>query len=287
VFERFTDRAQRALELAQEEAQVLNHSFIGTEHILLGLIQEGEGLAAKALESLDISLGAVRAKVEETVGPAGVSPAGSRPFTPRAKKVLELSLREARQLGHNYIGTEHILLGLIREGEGAAAVVLKDLGVDLAGARDTVLSMLGGGASSPSPSVHGLRPRLAWADYPTRILPGHSVPLGSDGLEFSVTGVLVYDEAVQVFWRLSGIPKPLADLMKDSNAFSPAVQRDDSVAYVTLSDDLETEYSLDNASVAARPDDAFVGRSRFTPAPPETSTVLKVIWQGETVPVKL
>jgi hypothetical protein len=128
---------------------------------------------------------------------------------------------------------------------------------------------------------------LAWADYPTRILPGHSVPLGSDGLEFSVTGVLVYDEAVQVFWRLSGIPKPLADLMKDSNEFSPAVQRDDSVAYVTLSDDLETEYSLDNASVAARPDDAFVGRSRFTPAPPETSTVLKVIWQGETVPVKL
>ena len=117
--------------LAQEEARLLNHSYIGTEHILLGLIHEGEGVAAKALESLNISLEAVREQVEEIIGQGGSSPSGHIPFTPRAKKVLELSLREALQLGHNYIGTEHILLGLIREGEGVAAQVLVKLGADL------------------------------------------------------------------------------------------------------------------------------------------------------------
>ena len=121
MFERFTDRARRVVVLAQEEARLLNHNYIGTEHILLGLIHEGEGVAAKALESLGISLEAVRNQVEEIIGQGGSSPSGHIPFTPRAKKVLELSLREALQLGHNYIGTEHILLGLIREGEGVAA----------------------------------------------------------------------------------------------------------------------------------------------------------------------
>ena len=124
MFERFTDRARRVVVLAQEEARLLNHNYIGTEHILLGLIHEGEGVAAKALESLGISLEAVRSQVEEIIGQGGSSPSGHIPFTPRAKKVLELSLREALQLGHNYIGTEHILLGLIREGEGVAAQVL-------------------------------------------------------------------------------------------------------------------------------------------------------------------
>ena len=133
MFERFTDRARRVLVLAQEEARLLNHSFIGTEHILLGLIHEGEGVAAKALEPLGVTLEAVREKVEETIGLAGTAPTGSPPFTPRAKKVLELSLREALQLGHNYIGTEHMLLGLVREGEGVAAQVLVSLGADLAG----------------------------------------------------------------------------------------------------------------------------------------------------------
>ncbi|HZD65350.1 MAG TPA: ATP-dependent Clp protease ATP-binding subunit [Acidimicrobiales bacterium] len=132
------------LVLAQEEARLLNHNFIGTEHILLGLIHEGEGVAAKALESLGISLEAVREKVEETIGPAGTSPAGSPPFTPRAKKVLELSLREALQLGHNYIGTEHMLLGLVREGEGVAAQVLVNLGADLSRVRQQVIQLLSG-----------------------------------------------------------------------------------------------------------------------------------------------
>ena len=144
MFERFTDRARRVVVLAQEEARMLNHSYIGTEHILLGLIHEGEGVAAKALESMDISLGAVREKVQEDIGQGQQNPPGHIPFTPRAKKVLELSLREALQLGHNYIGTEHILLGLIREGEGVAAQVLVQLGADLNRVRQTVIQLLSG-----------------------------------------------------------------------------------------------------------------------------------------------
>jgi ATP-dependent Clp protease ATP-binding subunit ClpC len=144
VFERFTDRARRVVVLAQEEARLLNHSYIGTEHILLGLIHEGEGVAAKALESLGISLEAVRNQVQDIIGQGGSSPSGHIPFTPRAKKVLELSLREALQLGHNYIGTEHILLGLIREGEGVAAQVLVKLGADLSRVRQQVIQLLSG-----------------------------------------------------------------------------------------------------------------------------------------------
>ena len=144
MFERFTDRARRVVVLAQEEARLLNHNYIGTEHILLGLIHEGEGVAAKALESLGISLEGVRSQVEEIIGQGGSSPSGHIPFTPRAKKVLELSLREALQLGHNYIGTEHILLGLIREGEGVAAQVLVKLGADLSRVRQQVIQLLSG-----------------------------------------------------------------------------------------------------------------------------------------------
>ncbi len=144
MFERFTDRARRVVVLAQEEARMLNHNYIGTEHILLGLIHEGEGVAAKALESLGISLEAVRSQVEEIIGQGQQAPSGHIPFTPRAKKVLELSLREALQLGHNYIGTEHILLGLIREGEGVAAQVLMKLGADLARVRQQVIQLLSG-----------------------------------------------------------------------------------------------------------------------------------------------
>src|SRR6516162_7682301 len=150
MFERFTDRARRVLVLAQEEARLLNHSFIGTEHILLGLIHEGEGVAAKALESLGISLEAVREKVEETIGMAGTAPSGSPPFTPRAKKVLELSLREALQLGHSYIGTEHMLLGLVREGEGVAATVLVSLGADLGRVRQQVIQLMSGNQGKES-----------------------------------------------------------------------------------------------------------------------------------------
>ena len=163
MFERFTDRARRVVVLAQEEARLLNHNYIGTEHILLGLIHEGEGVAAKSLESLGISLEAVRAQVEEIIGQGGNSPSGHIPFTPRAKKVLELSLREALQLGHNYIGTEHILLGLIREGEGVAAQVLVKLGADLSRVRQQVIQQLSGyqGSGGSGDAAKGGQPTAA------------------------------------------------------------------------------------------------------------------------------
>jgi ATP-dependent Clp protease ATP-binding subunit ClpC len=155
MFERFTDRARRVVVLAQEEARMLNHNYIGTEHILLGLIHEGEGVAAKALESLGISLEGVRQQVEEIIGQGQQAPTGHIPFTPRAKKVLELSLREALQLGHNYIGTEHILLGLIREGEGVAAQVLVKLGADLNRVRQQVIQLLSGYQGGKEPAGSG------------------------------------------------------------------------------------------------------------------------------------
>ena len=166
MFERFTDRARRVVVLAQEEARMLSHNYIGTEHILLGLIHEGEGVAAKALESLGISLEAVRAQVEDIIGQGQQAPSGHIPFTPRAKKVLELSLREALQLGHNYIGTEHILLGLIREGEGVAAQVLVKLGADLNRVRQQVIQLLSGyqgkeTAASGAPAESGA-PAARW-----------------------------------------------------------------------------------------------------------------------------
>ncbi len=155
MFERFTDRARRVVVLAQEEARLLNHNYIGTEHILLGLLNEGEGIAAKALESLGINLSGVREQVVEIIGQGQQAPTGHIPFTPRAKKVLELSLREALQLGHNYIGTEHILLGLIREGEGVAAQVLQKLGAELQKVRQTVIQLLSGPTGSEEQPTAG------------------------------------------------------------------------------------------------------------------------------------
>ena len=152
MFERFTDRARRVVVLAQEEARLLGHNYIGTEHILLGLIHEGDGVGARALESLGISLVAVRGRVEDIIGRGVATPSGHIPFTPRSKKVLELALREALALGHNYIGTEHVLLGLLREGEGVGAQVLIALGANLEAVRARVLETL-----SQSSSVATLR----------------------------------------------------------------------------------------------------------------------------------
>jgi len=154
LFQRFSDSARRVVVLAQEEARKLNHNYIGTEHLLLGLIQEGEGVAAKALETFQVNLEAVRGQVVEVIGRGSSAPSGHIPFTPRAKKVLELSLREALQLGHNYIGTEHILLGLIREGEGVAAKVLVKIGVDLERLRNQVLKSLSG-SGTPTGELSG------------------------------------------------------------------------------------------------------------------------------------
>jgi ATP-dependent Clp protease ATP-binding subunit ClpA len=149
VFERFTDRARRVVVLAQEEARLLNHNFIGTEHILLGLLHEGEGIAAQVLVSADISLDAARSKVEAIGRPGSSAPSGHIPFTPRAKKVLEYALREALQLGDNFIGTEHLLLALLREGQGIAIQALVNLGADLDWVREQVVEIAGRGRTAP------------------------------------------------------------------------------------------------------------------------------------------
>src|SRR2546425_12265959 len=144
LFERFTERARQVVVLAQDEARALKHNYIGTEHILLGLLREEEGLAARVLESLDITVEEVRAQVARIVGQGDEVTTGQIPFTPRAKKVLELALREALSLGHNYIGTEHILLGLVRENEGVAARILLDFDADAEKIRNEIIRMLSG-----------------------------------------------------------------------------------------------------------------------------------------------
>jgi ATP-dependent Clp protease ATP-binding subunit ClpA len=163
MFERFSDRARRVLVLAQEEARLLNHSFIGTEHVLLGLIHEGEGVAALALERCGITLEAVRNGVEEIVGPATDPPSGSPPFTPGVKKVLELALREALDLGHTFIGTEHLLLGLLRQGDGVAVQILVSLDADLEDLREDVCTLMSG-------------PR----EYERSVRDGHGLPPEAD-----------------------------------------------------------------------------------------------------------
>ena len=180
MFERFTDRARRVVVLAQDEARMLSHDYIGTEHLLLGLVREGDGFAARALVSLDISLEAVRLQVQEIIGRGQAAPTGHIPFTPRAKKVLELSLREALQLGHNYIGTEHILLGLIREGEGVAAQVLQKLGADLDRVRQTVIQLLSGAAGAEVRKVEGgaeMEVELATETAPVAVPSAQDAPM--------------------------------------------------------------------------------------------------------------
>ena len=216
MFERFTDRARRAVELAQEEARRLNHNYIGTEHILLGLIREGEGVAARALESLGISLEAVRQQVEKIIGRGQQAPSGHIPFTPRAKKVLELSLREAKALGHNYIGTEHILLGLIREGSGVAAQVLVKLGADLNRARQQVVQLL-----------HG---------YQGEDVTGDGLPLPDDAL----TRVDSLDRRLAAIERWVGLRPDLDDLDQEiarvRGEKEAAIDRQDFEASVGLRD---------------------------------------------------
>jgi ATP-dependent Clp protease ATP-binding subunit ClpC len=206
MFEKFSDRARRVVVLSQEEARLLNHNHIGTEHILLGLVHEDEGVAARALGSLNIRLDAVRREVEEIIGQGKSPPSEHIPFTPRAKKVLELSLREAIQLGHNYIGTEHILLGLLREGEGVACQVLVKLGASLPNVRARVLQLAGESAgegtggwvfrpSSELAAVLDEAHRVAEARGDGEVMPIHLFlaavehPDGATGRMLQVVGV--------------------------------------------------------------------------------------------------
>jgi ATP-dependent Clp protease ATP-binding subunit ClpC len=163
VFERFTERARQVVVLAQEEARALRHNYIGTEHLLLGLLREEEGIAARVLESLGVTIESVRVQVGRIVGQGDKVETGQIPFTPRAKRVLELALREALSLGHNWIGTEHVLLGIAREDDGVAKQILLDFGVDADRIRDEVIRTLGGApraGGAPPPPVPWPRPPL-------------------------------------------------------------------------------------------------------------------------------
>ena len=220
MFEQFTDRARRVVALAQDEARMLNHDYIGTEHILLGLIHEGDGVAPKALESLGISLDAVRQQVLEIIGRGEQAPPGHIPFTPRAKKVLELSLREALQLGHNYISAEHILLGLIREGDGVAAQVLVKLGADLNRVRQQVIQLLHG--------HQGKEPVSAGTGRGSRLVD--DVLARMDALDRRLAAV---ERWVGMRPDLDDLDQEIAQVRREKEA---AVDRQDFEAAVTLRD---------------------------------------------------
>ena len=224
MLERFSDRARRVVVLAQEEARMLDHNYIGTEHILLGLIHEGDGVAARSLESLGISLDAVRQQVEEIIGRGQQAPSGHIPFTPRAKKVLELSLREALQLGHGYIGTEHILLGLLREGDGVAAQVLVTLGADLNRVLGQVILLLHGyqGQDVGSAGSH-LRERAR------AVLPDDALAW-FDALDLRLTAL---ERWVSMQPDLEGLDQQIARVRRETEA---AAARQDSQAATTLRD---------------------------------------------------
>jgi Clp amino terminal domain, pathogenicity island component len=307
MFERFTDRARRVLVLAQEEARVLHHGFIGTEHILLGLIDEGEGLAARALESLGISLDAARELVEETVGHGRSAPTGSPPFTPRAKKVLELSLREALQLGHNYIGTEHMLLGLVREGEGVAAQVLQSLGAGLPEVREAVISLLAGSSeplANPMVSVSGpirlqsLRNPFGWHRFAARVIPGPDKTLVDEEVKFRVTGILLDEargaESTEVLWLIAGMPAPLFEALgSGASPISPPPtrsQRDHSI--LKLSDDTKASYRALFEVTSVREKGEIAGCSVFVRKAADqgkldAAKTLNLEWRGQTISTEL
>ena len=211
MFEHFTNRARRVLVLAQEEARFLRHNFLGTEHLLLGLIRENDGVAAVALAQLGIRLDDVRERVQEAIGPAGLPPTGSPPFTPRAKKVLELSHREALQLGHNYISTEHILLGLVREGEGVAAQVLVVLGADLTRVRQQVVQVLGDYATVPpaqgeAPAFGG---RSSLRPLRCQLVEVRSLPHDRSGPRQGRAGARATRGRPPLLWELRDRTRPL------------------------------------------------------------------------------
>jgi Clp amino terminal domain, pathogenicity island component len=281
MFERFTDRARRVVVLAQEEAVGLNHNYIGTEHILLGLIREREGVAAKALESLGISLEAVRAQVEEIIGQGQSAPTEHIPFTPRAKKVLELSLREALQLSHNYIGTEHILLGLIREGEGVAAQVLVKLGADLPRVRQQVIQLLSGYAGGEAGAAQGVvrEPRPTVVGGPglfgqreppdlVRVIPLAREAVSRRGYRLVLISLEIWSGWLDLRYAL------LALVPLRSHHLEDARHR------WRLTDDLGTDYELvGTTSGAGRT--VHLHQLSFQPAPPPDARVLTLTLKDE------
>jgi hypothetical protein len=278
MFERFTDRARRVVVLAQEEAVGLNHNYIGTEHILLGLIREREGVAAKALESLGISLEAVRAQVEEIIGQGQSAPTGHIPFTPRAKKVLELSLREALQLGHNYIGTEHILLGLIREGEGVAAQVLVKLGADQPRVRQQVVQLLAGGEAvaerlvmrEQRPSVVGGPGIFRQPEPPelVRVVPLAHEVVRRPGWRLMLISLEMWSNGVDLRYALLALAPP------ETSPLPGAVHR------WRVTDDVGTVYELSGTTSGAGRT-VHLHQLSFQPAPPPDASVLTLTLTDE------
>jgi hypothetical protein len=278
MFERFTDRARRVVVLAQEEAVGLNHNYIGTEHILLGLIREREGVAAKALEALDISLEAVRTEVQEIIGQGVTTPSGHIPFTPRAKKVLELSLREALQLGHNYIGTEHILLGLIREGQGVAAQVLVKLGADQPRVRQQVTQLLSGGEAvggrlvvrEPRPTVVGGPGVFGQREPPdlVRVIPLAREAVSRRGYRLVLISLEIWSGWLDLRYAL------LALVPLRSYPLEDARHR------WRLTDDVGTDYELIGTSSGAGRV-VHLHQLSFQPAPPPDASVLTLTLSDE------
>jgi Clp amino terminal domain, pathogenicity island component len=285
VFERFSDRARRVVVLAQEEARLLNHNYIGTEHLLLGLIHEGEGVAAQALTQLDVSLEAVRGEVTEIIGQGVEAPTGHIPFTPRAKKVLELSLREALQLGHNYIGTEHILLGLLREGGGVAAQVLVELGAGLDQVRQQVVQLLagyGGGMPPGQAAAAAGRPPAA----PVAAGPGfysereppelvRVVPLAREVADESGLRVVLISLEVWSGWfdlRYALLPRVAAPLLQVNLDWR-------------VTDDLGTDYTLTGVAAGGGPL-LYVHQLDFRPAPPEDARILTLTVSERSEPAR-
>jgi Clp amino terminal domain, pathogenicity island component len=282
MFERFTDRARRVVVLAQEEATGLKHNYIGTEHLLLGLVREREGVASEALESLGISMEAVRSEVEQIIGQGQAAVVGQIPFTPRAKKVLELSLREALQLGHSYIGTEHILLGLIREGEGVAAQVLVKLGGgDLNRVRQQVIQLLSGYARGeeaaerrvarePRPTVVGGPGVFGQREPPdlVRVIPLAREAVSRSGYRLMLISLEIWSGWLDLRYAL------LALVPLRSYPLEDARHR------WRLTDDVGTDYELvGSTSGAGRT--VHLHQLTFQPAPPPDASVLTLILKDE------
>jgi Clp amino terminal domain, pathogenicity island component len=290
MFERFTDRARRVVVLAQEEARLLNHNYIGTEHILLGMLSEPEGVAGETLRSMGVSLDAVRHDVEEIIGRGSTAPAAHIPFTPRAKKVLELSLREALQLGHNYIGTEHILLGLLREGEGVAVQVLVKRGVARSEVRQQVIALveqrpageagiavgqpqLGGfsaGMRSPFVVGAGYHPRGQVAEPPelARVIPIARTIEVEEGVQLALLSLEVWSRWLDLRFAVVGLE--IGRLAEPPLPYGRW----------RLSDDAGTAYQTVGASVSGD-NRLHVYQVSFSPSPPAEATTLTLTLAAE------
>jgi hypothetical protein len=270
VFERFTARAQLVVVLAQDEARALEHNYIGTEHILLGLLREEEGLAARVLESLDITVEEVRAQVARIVGQGDEVTTGEIPFTPRAQKVLEFALREALSLGHKYIGTEHILLGLVRENESVAARILLDFDAGREKLRGRIIGMLSGPGRRQAGAEGGpSRPQTdevfpPGAESKVELVLRRVVPVAqqmSDGTW--VVSVEVWDHQLVIRWARS-------------QQWPPAHLYHRSWHGWHVSDDAETSYTSVGASGGGNPERGYRGGTAFEPSPPPTATSLRI-----------